>query len=78
MHAPQNIEKLCSELGKEINEMITMLTTIDGDDYHDWFEKLRKFLSVDGRTLVRIFYKIMDKMEYEIQQFIEDIKKCIE
>lgn len=78
LHSPQNIDKLCSELGRELNEMITMLATIDGDDYHDWFEKLRKFLSVDGRTLVRTFYKIMNEMEYEIEQFIEDIKKCLE
>lgn len=55
-----------------------MLSTIDGDDYHDWFEKLRKFLGIDGKALVRAFYSIMSNMNDATENFVVELKKCID
>ena len=49
----------------------------DGNDYHDWFEELRKFLGIDGKMLVRNFYRIMQEMDKEIEEFIAELKKSI-
>ena len=45
--------------------------------YHDWFEELRKFLGIDGKMLVRNFYRIMQEMDKEIEEFIAELKKSI-
>lgn len=77
LHVPENIEKFCGVVGKEKQQIITMLATIDGNDYHDWFEELRKFLGIDGKMLVRNFYRIMREMDKEIEEFITELKKNI-
>ena len=77
LHVPENIEKFCEVVGKEKQQIITMLATIDGNDYHDWFEELRKFLGIDGKMLVRNFYRIMREMDKEIEEFITELKKNI-
>ena len=35
LHVPENLEKFCEIVGKEKKQIITMLATIDGNDYHD-------------------------------------------
>lgn len=75
LHVPENLEKFCEIVGKEKKQIITMLATIDGNDYHDWFEELRKFLGIDGKMLVRNFYRIMQEMDKEIEEFIAELKK---
>ena len=77
LHVPENLEKFCEIVGKEKQQIITMLATIDGNDYHDWFEELRKFLGIDGKMLVRDFYRIMQEMDKEIEEFIAELKKSI-
>ena len=77
LHVPENLEKFCEIVGKEKKQIITMLATIDGNDYHDWFEELRKFLGIDGKMLVRNFYRIMQEMDKEIEEFIAELKKSI-
>lgn len=77
LHVPENLEKFCEIVGKEKQQIITMLATIDGNDYHDWFEELRKFLGIDGKMLVRNFYRIMQEMDKEIEEFIAELKKSI-
>lgn len=78
LHNPKNIENFCKYLGKAENQIITMLATIDGEDYHDWFEKLRKFLGIDGKTLVRAFYNVMNDMNDATEAFISELKKYLE
>ncbi|MEY8336656.1 AAA family ATPase [Lachnospiraceae bacterium 62-35] len=77
LHNTENIKKFCDSMGKSDSQIITMLATIDGNDHHDWFEELRKFLGVDGRMLVRVFYNIMQDMSEGIDSFISDLKSCI-
>ena len=77
LHNAENIKKFCDSMGKSDSQIITMLATIDGNDHHDWFEELRKFLGVDGRMLVRVFYNIMQDMSEGIDSFISDLKSCI-
>ena len=69
----KNLEKFCEIVGKEKQQIITMLATIDGNDYHDWFEELRKFLGIDGKMLVRNFYRIMQEMDKEIAELKKSI-----
>ena len=78
LHTPGNIDVFCEKVGKEKQKVITMLATIEGNDYHDWFEELRKFLGIDGKMLVRIFYQIMQEMDEEIEVFISELKDKLE
>lgn len=78
LHKYENIVQFCTKIGKSESQIITMLATIDGNDHHDWFEELRKFLGIDGKMLVRIFYNIMQDMSGEIDDFILDLKQCID
>lgn len=78
LHESKGIKNFCKYLGKTENHIITMLATIDGDDYHDWFEKLRKFLGMDGKALVRAFYNVMIDMNDAIENFIIELKECLD
>lgn len=78
LHDSDIISKLSSYLNKNENIIITILSTIDGLDCHDWFEELRKRLSVDGRTLVAAFYQVAMKDAGGIDQFIIELLKCLE
>ncbi len=77
LHSEINVDKFCNIMGRDKGQIITMLATIDGYDYHDWFEELRKYLVVDGKTLVRNFYIIMTEMNDEVEMFIKELKDCI-
>ena len=78
LHEPTSITKFCQYLGKPENYIITMLATIDGDNYHDWFEELRKFLGMDGKALVRAFYNVMIDMNDAIEKFITELKERLD
>ena len=77
-HNPDVLSKIGCYLGKDENHLITILSTIDGADCHDWFEELRKHLSVDRRTLVAAFYQVAMRDNREIDQFIAELLKCLE
>lgn len=77
-HNPDIIAKLSSYLNKNEDHIITILSTIDGSDCHDWFEELRKRLSVDGRTLVAAFYQVAMRDDGKTDQFIAELLKCLE
>lgn len=73
-----NISKATVWGRKAEKHVITMLATIDGDDCHDWFERLRKFSDMDGKALVRAFYNVMNDMEGKIENFITELKACLD
>lgn len=77
-HNSDTISKLSSYLNKNEDHIITILSTIDGSDCHDWFEEFRKRLSVDGRTLVAAFYQVAMKDDETIDQFITELQRCLE
>lgn len=77
LHCDKHVNSFCQSISKDKDDILTFLSTIDGADYHDWFEELRKHLAVDGRQLVRIFYNLME-MDDAIDVFIDELKKCIE
>lgn len=77
LHKEDNVGNFCSYLGLDKDETITILSTIDGHDYHDWFEEFRKYLALDGKMLVRAFYKNMVFTEEEIDLFIKELKSCM-
>ena len=77
LHEVKNVEKFCTILGKEKEQIITMLATIDGNDYHDWFEELRKYLGIDSKMLVRHFYNMMQEMMGEVECFISELKDLV-
>lgn len=59
-------------------KFLLILSTIDGLDCHDWFEELRKRLSVDGRTLVSAFYQIAMKDDDTIDLFVTELQTGLE
>ena len=77
-HNPDIIPRLSSYLNKNEDHIITILSTIDGSDCHDWFEEFRKRLSVDGRTLVAAFYQVAMRDDGKTEQFIAELLQCIE
>lgn len=78
LHDVSNISEFSTYFNRDQDTIITMLSTIDGNDYHDWFEELRKFLGVDGRALVRAFYNLMVELNDDIDVFVSSLVKCLE
>lgn len=78
LHQGKNIQSLCDYLGKDSGCVIAQLSSIDGLDHHDWFEELRKFLVIDGKSLIRSFYCIMKEDYKEFDLFMEELRKCLE
>lgn len=78
LHDESHIDKFCDRIGREKQQVITMLSAIDGNDYHDWFEELRKFIGIDGKMLVRHFYYVMQEMYNEIEAFVVELKNYID
>lgn len=77
-HNSDIVSKLSTCLNKNEDDIFTILSIIDGLDCHDWFEELRKRLSVDGRNLVSAFYQVAMKNDEKIDQFIVELQECLE
>lgn len=71
------IEWLSGFLGIDRSALFTCISSLTGTDYHDWFEELRKLLSVDGKTLVRAFYTGMKGTIFDIDAFLAELKQCL-
>lgn len=71
------MESLSEILKKNKSTLFAYLASIEGVDYHDWFEELRKLLNVDGKALVRAFYVGMRELFFGDDAFLNDLKQCI-
>jgi len=78
LHQGDNASRLCAHLEKDLEYVIAQLAAIDGLDYHDWFEELRKFLVIDGKSLIRAFYSIMKDNYTEFDLFMDELKICLD
>lgn len=76
LHDPNCITKLCDKLGKDKNQMITFLATLEGLDCHDWFDEFRKFLVIEGRVLIGAFYQAILKGDESIDRFINELQQA--
>lgn len=47
---------LAQSIGKTIDEVVIALSTVMGEDHHDWIIDLARTLSVDMVNFVRIIY----------------------
>lgn len=74
----ENLGTWCAFLGIPEGRMATILATHSGLDCHDWFNEMRKSLSMDGRALVNSFYQVFFKDKEETDKFIDDLQKIIE
>lgn len=73
----EGIERLSALLQKEKEEVFSYMSTLEGIDYHDWFEELRKLIGVDGKTLVRTFYFAMKNDVFSPEEFIAELLSCL-
>lgn len=73
LRIPNNIEKICEFLRIDKNRFIAILATIEGLECHEWFERLRTQLSLEGRFLVYAFYSSFMIGDEEIDRFIEEL-----
>lgn len=71
------IEKLSNYLQKDKEEVFSYVSTLEGLEYHDWFEELRKLIGVDGRTLVRAFYITMKDSIFSTEPFLTELTSCL-
>ena len=77
LHQPGNIQKLCSHLDKDEQRVIAMLAVIDGRDCHDWYNELRKFLMIDGKSLMTAFYQTLLKDNEDMEAFLTELTEAI-
>lgn len=73
----EGIEKFSRYLQQNKDDVFAYVSTLAGMDYHDWFEELRKFLGIDGKTLVRAFYFIMKDDVIQISDFLSELTACL-
>lgn len=77
LYVGDHLTRFCSYLAKEQGKIMAQLAKNDGLDHHDWFEELRKYLSIDGKSLVRAFYSIMNDDTPEFDIFLTELFACL-
>ncbi len=71
------IKKLSEYFQKDPEEVFSYISTLEGKDYHDWFEELRKLMGVDGKALVRAFYIGMKDGLFAQEPFLSELLSCL-
>lgn len=61
----------CLQVDESI--LFAKLATLEGVDYHDWFDELRKLLGVDGKQLIRAFYSLMKEYVLDVESFLDEL-----
>lgn len=74
----ENLSQWCEFLGLPEGRIVTILSTHSGLDCHDWFNEMRKSLSIEGCALVNSFYQVFFKDKETIDEFIVDLQKIVE
>lgn len=74
---PLGVSALSTILNKDEAELFHLVSSLEGTDYHDWFEELRKMLGIDGKALVRAFYYCMKDQYLKPNDFMEELLKLI-
>lgn len=77
LYVGDHLSRFCKHLGKDYGKILAQLAKNDGLDHHDWFEELRKYLSIDGKSLVRLFYSIMKEDTPEFDAFLTELSACV-
>lgn len=72
-----NLDKLCAALKKDISEVISYLSIIEGYDHHDWFISLCNNLSIHEYALVKEFYSIFMAKDTSVEIFIRELQTVI-
>ena len=78
LRVPANLEEFCKCVNRDKSEIVAFLAQHEGADGHDWFDELRKNLSMDGNMLISAAYHSLFKESESVKQFIEDLLNCIE
>lgn len=78
LHQVQNIQNLCTYLGKDMRKVIAVLAKIDGLDCHDWFIEFRKLLMIDGKALIEAFYQTMIKDSDKVNSFLDELNEVLQ
>ena len=73
----ENISLIADYIGINLEDLIAVLAKNEGLDHHDWFEELRKFLSIDGKSLVSAFYNTILKNDSNIASFLDDLENAL-
>lgn len=73
----ENVLKLATNIGKTADEVVIALTTVNGEDHHDWLLDLSNLLFVDVKKFLRIIY-IDWRVGHieEISYFLESLYNC--
>ncbi len=77
LSVPDNVKLLAQNIGKTIDEVVIALSTVTGEDHHDWIIDLTRTLSVDMVNFVRIIYMSWRAdNRTEIDKFLDELYKC--
>ncbi|MBE7003282.1 MAG: hypothetical protein E7425_03225 [Ruminococcaceae bacterium] len=71
-----NLSRFCLHLNMDENRIITILSSLSGEDCHDWFLDLMKALSLSGRDLVLAFYNLFMRDESDVDAFVKELQRC--
>lgn len=70
----QNINTFCKAIKKKPEELNVILSRIDGQNHHDWFLDLCKYISGDKLLVLRELSKLwIPKNRQEIELFIQEL-----
>lgn len=71
-----NLDEVCNELKKDSNQVSMFLSKIDGENYHDWFIDLCKYLCLDKKTVLKsLAYFWMQDNDVEVNTFISNLEE---
>lgn len=76
LFSDNNLASVCEELKKDLSQVSIYLSKIDGENYHDWFIDLCKYLCLDKKTVLRsITYFWMQNNEEDVNAFISSLEE---
>jgi predicted ATPase len=72
----ENLDRVCSSIHVKREDMIRVLSSIDGEEHHDWFSRLCTNLGKDIVVVVNVIYHIWEENQNNkilVQTFLEDL-----
>ena len=76
-YVKSNLDKFCEIVHKDKSKVVLYLSTIEGEDYHDWFIDLSRKIGVTPEKIIEVVYNEHLSESLNIADFINSIQKKI-
>lgn len=76
----KNVQLFLKKLSRDEREVLNALSTVQGNDYHDWFIDLSKILNLSNEELFNILYDLWiddDENKSKVKTFIQELNEIV-